>query len=338
MNLTTQELDNIYSNFYNDNNNLKKANESKNNPINFIQPKNNSELDKNEILHNLILNFEKNINKKILSTHEIKYNSIVLLCQKIKTFFKCEISIVIYGSYSTGMQLEESDIDISVELNNNNNTNNNENTPSELIIKLNNYLSNFPEYQNLFPIINTKIPILKMKIVQNNNVETKIDLTFGLKNTKNIINYYNSAIKKYPQIKPLTLLIKYLVKKNNLGSVFEGGFSSHSIFIMVASNIRILLKNKSSLNLGDLLTGFLHFYGKIFNYINTSIDLTNKNNPYIIRQEFSNVPIFIDPITKINVSKSSFLHEALKKLFYDTYNKLAQDEGNLKKTFEEVFC
>ena len=278
-----------------------------------------------------------------MELHEIKYNSIVLLCQKIKNHFKCEISIFIYGSYSTGLELEESDIDLSVELikknsndNNINKNNLNQKTIPELINELYDYLSNFPEFINLFPIVNTKIPILKMKILQN-NIETKIDLTFNLKNTNTTINYYNTTFKRYPQIKPLTLLIKHLVKKNKLASVFDGGFSSHSIFIMVASNIRVLLKNKSSLNLGDLLNGFLHFYGKVFNYTNTTIDLMNKKNPYIINQELSKVPTFIDPITKINVSKSSFLHEELKKLLSDTYDKLSQEEDNLNKTFEKIF-
>ena len=352
--LTPEELNNIQSNFYNENNFFIKKSLSKvSNSVSPIKLSNkNSTKDKNERLHNLILDFEKKIYKKILSLHEIKYNSLVLLCQKIKDHFKCGLSVFIYGSYSTGLELEESDIDISVELipnnyannniiNNNNNNNkinnlNQKNIP-ELINELYEYLLNFPEFKNLFPIVNTKIPILKMKIVQENNVETKIDLTFNLKNTNTTINYYNITLKRYPQIRPLTLLMKYLIKKNKLASVFDGGFSSHSIFIMVASNIRVLLKNKSSLNLGDLLNGFLHFYGKVFNFTNTTIDLMNKNNPYIINQELSKVPIFIDPISKVNVSKSSFLHGQLKKLFSDTYDKLVQGEDNLNKTFEDIF-
>ena len=298
-------------------------------------------------MHNLILGFEKKIHKKIVSLHEIKYNSIVFLCQKIKDHFKSGLSISIYGSYSTGMELEESDIDISVELLSNNNIDNNlkngnknnlnQKSIPELINELNLYLSKFPEFKNLFPIVNTKIPILKMKIELEKNIETKIDLTFNLKNTQPTINFYNNTVRRYPQIKTLTILIKYLVKKNKLASVFDGGFSSHSIFIMVASNVRVLLKNKSSLNLGDLLTSFLHFYGKVFNYTNTTIDLMNKSNPFIITEEFSKVPIFIDPISKANVSKSSFLHEDIKKLFSDTYDKLVQGEDNLNKTFEEIF-
>ena len=348
--LTQEELNNIYNNFYNQNNNFNKNIQNKAiNGINLIQSTNkNSIKDKNEQLHNLILSFEKKIYKKIVSLHEIKYNSIVFLCQKIKDHFKSGLSISIYGSYSTGMELEESDIDISVELlSNNNNIDNNLNNSNknnlnqksipELINELNLYLSKFPEFKYLFPIVNTKIPILKMKIELEKNIETKIDLTFNLKNTQPTINFYNNTIKRNPQIKPLTILIKYLVKKNKLASVFDGGFSSHSIFIMVASNVRVLLKNKSSLNLGDLLTSFLHFYGKVFNYTNTTIDLMNKNNPFIITEEFSKVPIFIDPISKANVSKSSFLHEDIKKLFSDTYDKLVQGEDNLNKTFEEIF-
>ena len=293
------------------------------------------------IIFQIKIKLEKNITKKISSLHEIKYNSILLLCQKIKNHFKSGISVTIYGSYSTGLELEESDIDISVEFIPNSNgkfyNNINLKTKSELINELNEYLSNFPEFKNLFPIPNTQIPILKMKILSENNIETKIDLTFNLNNTKNTINFYNSTLKKYRQIKPLTLLIKNLIKKNKLASVFDGGFSSHSIFIMVTANVRVLLKNKSSLNLGDLLNGFLHFYGKVFNYTNTAIDLMDKHNPYIITQEFANVPVFVDPITKTNVSKSSYLHQQLKKLFSDTYDRLVQGEDNLNKTFEDIF-
>ena len=334
--LTEEELNIIHANFYNENNNF--TNPLQKPKINNLSI--NQKSEKSYYLHNLILSFEKKITKKISSLHEINYNSIIFLCQKIKEHFKCGISIFIYGSYSTGLQLEESDIDISVELLPNEKgkyTNNiNLKSTSELISDLNEYLASFPEFKNLFPIINTKIPILKMKILLQNNIETKIDLTFNLKNTKPTITYYNATLKRYPQIKPLTLLIKSLIKKNGLASVFDGGFSSHSIFIMVTANVRQLLKNKNSLNLGDLLSGFLHFYGKIYNYTNSAIDLMNKSNPFIITP-FSNVPVFIDPISKTNVSKSSFLHEKLKKLFSDTYDKLVQGEKNLNKTFEEIF-
>ena len=338
--LTEEEINQIKAAFYNENYNFINQNKIQKNKINPIQITSDTK-EKSVFLHNLIISFEKKISKKISSLYEIKYNSIEFLCQKIKDHFKCGISISIYGSYSTGLQLEESDIDISVEFHPNSNgkypNNVNLKSTADLINELNEYLANFPEFINLFPIPNTQIPILKMKILSENKIETKIDLTFNLKNTKNTINFYNTTLKRYKQIRPLTLLIKNLIKKNKLASVFDGGFSSHSIFIMVTANVRVLLKNRSSLNLGDLLNGFLHFYGKVFNFTNTAIDLTDKNDPYIITQEFANVPVFVDPITKTNVSKSSFLHQQLKKLFSDTYDKLVQGEDNLNKTFEDIF-
>ena len=217
--LTFEELNNIYINFYNENNDFNNAIQNKlPTSITPIQSHcKNSKKDKNEQIHNLIIGFQKKIHKKILSLHEKKYNSILLLCQKIKDHFKCGLSIIIYGSYSIGLELEESDIDISVELlsdNNNIKLNNDisqKKTP-QLIYELNNYLSNFPEFKELNPIITTKIPILKMIIEQDNN-KTKVDLTFNLNQIKTTINFYNNTIKRYPQIKPLTLLIKHLLKK-----------------------------------------------------------------------------------------------------------------------------
>lgn len=60
--LTTEEYNNIYSNFYNENNYFIKGNHNKLlNSVNPIQSSNKKcKEDKNETLHNLILNFEKN--------------------------------------------------------------------------------------------------------------------------------------------------------------------------------------------------------------------------------------------------------------------------------------
>ena len=52
----------------------------------------------------------------LISIKNFKYNNILYLCQKIKECFQCEIAIDIYGSYSTGMEIESSDIDISINL------------------------------------------------------------------------------------------------------------------------------------------------------------------------------------------------------------------------------
>ena len=271
----------------------------------------------------------------LISINDLKYNNILYLCQKIKECFQCEISIEIYGSYSTGMEIESSDIDISINLMNEEKM---KNTPKEnLINDLNNFLSNDSIFENLFPITATSVPILKL-VINQHNIKTKVDLTFNLENPKNIINYYTNILKKNPEIKPLTLIIKKLISKNHLNRVFEGGLSSHSIFIMVASNIKLLKSNNNNnkLNLGELLLDLLRFYGLVFNYTNTIIDIT-KNNPYVITQEYSKIPIFLDPISNINISKSSYQFDKVKDLFYNTYTMLVQNENDIEGVFEKQF-
>ena len=109
---------------------------------------------------------------------------------------------------------------------------------------------------------------------------------------------------------------------------------------MVASNIKLLKSNNNNnnnkLNLGELLLDLLRFYGFVFNYTNTIIDITN-NNPYIITHELSKVPIFIDPISNINISKSSYQFDKIKELFLNTYTMLVQNENDIESIFEKQF-
>ena len=323
--LTQKEIKKIKANFFN-NNNFKSIN---------IKPIQNPK--KLEKLHNLIITSITQMTNSLISIKELKYNNILYLCQKIKECFQCEISIEIYGSYSTGMEIESSDIDISINLINEEKIKNS--SKEKLINDLNNFLSYDSKFENLIPITSTSVPILKL-VINQYNIKTKVDLTFDLENTKNIINYYTNIIKKNPEIKPLTLIIKKLIHKNHLNKVFEGGLSSHSIFIMVASNIKLLKSNNNynnnKLNLGELLLDLLRFYGFVFNYTNTIIDITN-NNPYIITHELSKVPIFIDPISSINISKSSYQFDKIKELFFNTYTMLVQNENDIESIFEKQF-
>ena len=65
-------MNQIYSNFYNENNNFGNQNKNMKNKIIPIQT-NPSPQEKSAYLHNLILSFEKKISKKISTLHEIKY-------------------------------------------------------------------------------------------------------------------------------------------------------------------------------------------------------------------------------------------------------------------------
>ena len=66
--------------------------------------------------------------------------------------------------------------------------------------------------------------------------------------------------------------------------------------------------------IGKLLYGFFLFYGN-FNFKIHSIDLT-KDRPFILLNEIidSNI-LLIDPITKLNVAKSTFRIDKIKNAF-----------------------
>ena len=261
---------------------------------------------------------------------EFILENLIYLCNKVKECFESDIEINLYGSYSTGLEIFSSDLDISFNLLNEDYK---ESSFEILISKLENFLLNDNNFENIFPIINTSVPILKLQLKNQKKPEiiTKFDITFYLQKFKQTIDFYINSLKKYPEIKPLTLIFKLFLYKNNLNRVFDGGISSHSLFIMIASNI-ILLKNNNlnkniSYNLGEIFIDILRFYGKIFQYQKTIIDILNKNNPYIINQEFSKVPIFIDPISNINIAKSSFRFDLLQEKFYEIYLNIIKNEN-----------
>ena len=51
----------------------------------------------------------------------------------------------------------------------------------------------------------------------------------------------------------------------------------------------------------------------------------------------SKVPIFIDPISSINISKSSYQFDKIKELFFNTYTMLVQNENDIESIFEKQF-
>ena len=243
----------------------------------------------------------------------------MLLCNEIKKCFPSyQLSLAIYGSYSTGTAIESSDIDLSIELLSKTSTS----LPliDSLINSLYVHLSslNNPTFTNLTPITTARVPILKLEMTYEHTL-TKIDLTFNLTTCVPSMEYNNSLLQTYPEIKPLYMLIKLLIKKQKLNNSFEGGLSSHSLFLMVSSYIKVLKTNTHAnvsfkQNLGDFLIDIFHFYGTFFNYNKTLIDIT-KDYPYIITDRILTIPLFIDPISKINTAKSFFEYTKLKELF-----------------------
>jgi DNA polymerase sigma len=105
----------------------------------------------------------------------------------------------------------------------------------------------------------------------------KIDLSFfnvSILGENNVVDFVKNQIKLNPEITPLMHVLKRYLSLNRLNSCFNGGLSSYSLLLMIIAYSRYP-KTSNITNLGALLTGFLEFYGKYFNFNQFVIDISN---------------------------------------------------------------
>ena len=311
--------------------------------------------ENNDILNDLseeILSYEKKVNNnlKILKTFKEEIlNNIKNFIQKILIENNCDAQLINYGSYETKLSIEISDIDILIKFRKNNlNDINNLNIQKhieEIISLLYNKINNIKDELNIMQInaiFTASVPVLKIKfnlekVIPDNikknlkneylfNFEEDIlqlnfDFTFTEVNNVNenknipsleIVSYIQKVINIYKEIKPIILFLKRFMKINKLNSSFHGGLSSYSLFLLVYAYFKSL--NLPENSVGNYLYGFLEFYSN-FNFGIYSIDV-NSNNPFIILNELHESGILlIDPITKLNVAKSTFKVDQIKSVF-----------------------
>ena len=358
----TKKNNNYYYSNYIDNNFNSLFFLSHPNYSNINLSKNNSFLaSQNELFSSLgkdILLFKQNIelNLKDLNVYrELIINKFIVFIKDILSK-KYIIEFLFYGSYSTGLSIETSDVDILIKFEKKEKkeqSNIQENLHNIIVYLDKEFNKNVDilKINKINPIYTASIPVLKIEcllkdIIPSNiinqiskryifNLEEILKLNFDftfleVENIKKeivipsqkIIIFIKNIISKYPILKPIILVLKRYLQIRKLNSSFQGGISSFSLFLLVSSYIKqvfyenkYLEKDLNSENLiGKLLYGFFLFYGN-FNFKIHSIDLT-KDRPFILLNEIidSNI-LLIDPITKLNVAKSTFRIDKIKNAF-----------------------
>lgn len=290
-------------------------------------------------LHNTILTKTTKLLSHLSQTKQTKFCCLLFLINHLhKHFANNSFQIQIYGSNSTGLLTAQSDIDISINIDNTTKTN------SMLIWELYLYLKLLNICSTLTPLTTASVPILKIELHSNkvipeiDNEIIHFDITFNIHNVKASIDYTRSKLKKHFQIKPLFIIIKHLLIKHKLSKTYEGGISSHVLFLMLTAFINGIIKYEdkpTNNDLGEHLMKFLLFYGKQFQYCNTTIDVT-KTHPFILNTTYSSVPICVDPITKANASKGAYNYMKVKQLFQQTYSYLISLQDNTNEKVSDV--
>ena len=259
---------------------------------------------------------------------------------------KYEIKFGHYGSFFTNLSIEGSDVDIRVYYKP---LKPNLDFLKDIINLLNSHLN---EFDNINPILSASVPVinLQINISQEINYDTlkfmsyfekkdishiNIDLTFTsdekeFKRPGEIVNYINKNVKNYVDIRPLLLVIKRYFRIMKMNKSFTGGLSSYSLFLLILA----FLKNcEEKMKLGKLLYYFMEKYS-FYDFKNYGIDVEGKEYYYPLDNIINEIDlhnlencddiselarteeiIILDPLTKLNVAKSSFKLDEIKNTF-----------------------
>ena len=322
-------------------------NKNKNNndisPYSFIS--NNISEFSNEIVENTIkVDKNKGILEKCRQKYIIKiYEIINIILRNEKIDFMCTF----YGSSISGLAIENSDVDIMVKLKQNKTEINYVNKIMDIIIS---YLkkNNINFITNIIPIYTASVPVIKLECdlsndesfgKEINNIIKSCDLSyndisklffditfFEVENEKNtipselMVYYIKESINLYPQITDIIYIMKRFLFNRKLNKSYQGGISSYSLFLLTLAFIKYFKNNYDiSIPIGSLLIEYLNYYSN-FNFYISEIQPSKNDEKEIftINENNSlykyNINI-IDPITGINVAKSTFKIEEIQKAF-----------------------
>jgi DNA polymerase sigma len=336
----------------------------------------------NELFTNInkeILEFENKVdsNLKKIKIYRIKVISEIkkFISEQLKENY--EFELLYYGSYSTGLSIESSDIDILIKfkiISDEYKSSTQQNIDNIISLLENAFNQNEKKLNinQINPIYTASVPVIKIECnlkdiipqeiqkelnekylfnFEHEILNLNMDLTFNEVNdikekqkipSQEIIVYIKDKLNKYQNIRPLLLVLKRYMQVKKLNSSFHGGISSYSLFLLLYAYI---LQNKKKTNnniesindnLGNELFGFFSFYSNL-NFEMYSIDIKKDNPIYLLDKPHENSIMLIDPITGLNVAKSTFRIEQIKyvfnnatmvlnNIFYEKINNITNDE------------
>jgi non-canonical poly(A) RNA polymerase PAPD5/7 len=132
--------------------------------------------------------------------------------------------VLVFGSCATGLNLPNSDIDLCVyypavrEL--------------SMINRVSNELARAGICSSIEPIKNAKVPIIKL---QDKETGINVDLSFNRENGIYCVKLVKQLMKKYPELRPLLLVLKCFLKSRQLNETYHGGISSFLLTMLVTA-------------------------------------------------------------------------------------------------------
>ena len=220
-------------------------------------------------IHQAIIDFIKDIAPNHLDVIVRQYVS-DNLCEKIHEileFHKYDPNqkIMAYpcGSCLNGTFLPDADIDIALfsypfPFN-----------PVQVLNQLQNGLEKEAIPQTFYPIPQTKVPLLKLSVEPGIQIDISIDEFHGPLYVASVRKIYQNI----PCLLPAQLFLKCILNIYNLNKPYIGGISSYTLQMMTLAYVQ---HHGIPLNITEFILGFCNFYGRVFNFTLTGIDVSNE--------------------------------------------------------------
>lgn len=226
--------------------------------------------------------------------------------------------IAVFGSYATGLALPTSDLDIAVL-----NTAVMYEDIEQSVTMLEEVLPAYPWVASIKAIATASIPVVKLTVNPQFSEMTdliQVDITFEDEGGRHMgiatCAWVLELLGRYPQCQECFLPLKQLLFKHCLNSAYHGGLSSYSLLLWLAAYITEHPVQAG----GELLLGFLQFYGTEFNPKTTGISLTSQPYFYPRSQPAFTLCETIDPLrADNNTTKGAYRVAEVQELFRRAY-------------------
>ena len=206
-----------------------------------------------------------------------------------------EADVLPFGSFCTGLSLPHSDIDVALRLP--------LSTPKTVASDLRDVQTaitcqSFERLPSFRLLSRARIPILRY-VDEDRGV--KVDLCVNREDGVKAVGVMKGYGERYPQVRPLVLALKLLLKRVGLNEVYSGGVSSYILQLMTIFFLQVYTMaqghsqqqpdtatpgeegkgngegqgggKEDEAELGRLFFSFLDFYGNRFDYVNYGIML-----------------------------------------------------------------
>lgn len=257
--------------------------------------------------------------------------------RKLKSLFEAAIPdarCYKFGSAATNLFIPGADIDFTILKQ--------DTTSEELFRQAKKVVkANKAKFKNIEFIESARVPLIKLLDIESNY---EFDICFNEEGGLFAIEEILRAIKIYPEIPYLILLLKIFLRQRKMQNSYTGGIGSFLLFCMVLNFFRdqkLLIIDKqgeeclSKLTLAYWLMNFLAYYGYKFDYMNYEIDMASY--PYVRkkREATSGFSLISPQNPDQNLGSSCFKFYDVFKVFKNRYNYVMNIEH---KKGESILC